>query len=135
CLPKSWRCSTGSYKTITIQIMSDTPHHTDQRALLQRSLVALDRMQAKLDAMERAAHEPIAVIGMGCRFPGGGNSPQEFWKLLQGGYDGISQVPSDRWNADTFYDPDPTRPGKTRTRYAGFLDQVDRFDPYFFGIS
>jgi 8-amino-7-oxononanoate synthase len=78
--------------------------------------------------------EPIAVIGIGCRLPGA-NNPQEFWKLLHDNVDAITEVPSSRWDLDTFYDPDPTQPHKMNTRWGGFLDQVDRFDPTFFGIT
>lgn len=78
--------------------------------------------------------EPIAVIGMGCRFPGA-NTPQAFWQLLHQGVDAITEVPSDRWNIDQFYDPTSGCPGKMNTRWGGFLEQVDQFDPQFFGIS
>jgi acyl transferase domain-containing protein len=78
--------------------------------------------------------EPIAIIGVGCRFPHA-NNPESFWKLLHNGIDAIAQVPKDRWDVDAFYDPDPAIPGKMNTRWGGFLDQVDQFDPNFFGIS
>ncbi len=78
--------------------------------------------------------EPIAIIGIGCRFPGAKN-PEAFWQLLHQGGDAISEVPADRWNADQFYDPEPGKPGKMSTRWGGFLDQVDGFDAAFFGIS
>nr|RNJ65933.1 MAG: polyketide synthase [Leptolyngbya sp. IPPAS B-1204] len=78
--------------------------------------------------------EPIAVIGIGCRFPGA-HDPQSFWQLLCQGGDAITEVPPDRWDIDQFYDPTPGRPGKMNTRWGGFLDQVDQFDRQFFGIS
>jgi 8-amino-7-oxononanoate synthase len=78
--------------------------------------------------------EPIAVIGIGCRLPGA-NNPQEFWKLLHDNVDAITEVPPSRWDLDAFYDPDPTQPHKMNTRWGGFLEQVDRFDPTFFGIT
>lgn len=78
--------------------------------------------------------EPIAIIGVGCRFPGA-ESPEAFWELLRNGVDAISEVPSDRWDVDDYYDTQPATPGKMSTRWGGFLDQVDRFDPAFFGIS
>ncbi|WP_414590455.1 aminotransferase class III-fold pyridoxal phosphate-dependent enzyme [Anabaena sp. CCY 9614] len=78
--------------------------------------------------------EPIAIIGIGCRFPKA-NNPESFWKLLHNGVDAIASVPKDRWDVDAFYDPDPTTPGKMNTRWGGFLDQVDQFDPAFFEIS
>lgn len=79
--------------------------------------------------------EPIAIVGMGCRFPGGINNPDDYWQLLQSGRDPISEVPQQRWDVDAYFDADPSVPGKTYTRHGGFLDQVDRFDPDFFGIS
>lgn len=90
---------------------------------------------SKLCEQDILKKEPIAVIGIGCRFPGGGNSPEEFWKLLCEGTDAITEVPNDRWNLSTFYDPDRVKPGKTYTRRGGFLEQIDQFDAQFFGIS
>jgi len=102
---------------------------------LKRALFALKDMRAKLDAVERAKTEPIAIIGMGCRFPGGANSPDIYWKILSEGIDVIREVPPERWNIDEYYDPDMNAPGKMYVRKSGFLDQVDQFEPQFFGIS
>lgn len=77
---------------------------------------------------------PVAIIGIGCRFPGA-RDPQAFWQLLREGRDAIGEVPADRWDARAFYHPDASVPGKAVTRWGGFLDQVDHFDPFFFGIS
>ncbi|MBV9389924.1 MAG: amino acid adenylation domain-containing protein, partial [Chroococcidiopsidaceae cyanobacterium CP_BM_ER_R8_30] len=78
--------------------------------------------------------EPIAIVGIGCRFPKAHN-PEAFWQLLHKGIDAITEVPPERWDIDTLYDPDPNIPGKMNTRWGGFLDQVDQFEPGFFGIS
>ena len=78
--------------------------------------------------------EPIAVIGMGCRFPGA-KDPESFWQLLRTGTDAISEVPVDRWQKHAFYHPDPAVPGKAISNWGGFLDSIDQFDPFFFGIS
>lgn len=78
--------------------------------------------------------EPIAVIGLGCRFPDAPD-PDAFWRLLDGGIDAIREVPSDRWPVDALYDPSPAAPGKTSTRWGGFLSDVDKFDADFFGFS
>jgi amino acid adenylation domain-containing protein len=77
----------------------------------------------------------IAIVGMGCVFPGSVDSPQSLWTLLREGRDAITQVPPDRWNLDGVYDPDPRLPGRAVTRWGGFVEGVDLFDPAFFGIS
>jgi acyl transferase domain-containing protein/acyl carrier protein len=80
--------------------------------------------------------EPLAIIGMGCRFPGGASSPAAFWELLANGTDAIIEVPKDRWNIERFYDPDPEMPGKMYMRAGGFLkERIDQFDAMFFGMS
>jgi acyl transferase domain-containing protein/acyl carrier protein len=81
------------------------------------------------------AQEPIAVVGMGCRFPGGADDPEAFWRLLCDGFDAVGEVPPDRWDADAWYDPDPEAAGRTCSRWGAFLGPVDRFDAAFFGIS
>ncbi|MBE8987608.1 type I polyketide synthase [Nostoc sp. LEGE 12450] len=78
--------------------------------------------------------EPIAIIGIGCRFPGA-KDPEAFWQLLRNGVDAITEIPKNRWNLNEYYDPNPEIPGKTNSRCGGFLQQVDQFDPHFFGIS
>ena len=78
--------------------------------------------------------EDIAIIGMGCRFPQA-ETPAAFWQLLSNGVDAITEVPKDRWNVDELYDPEPVSPGKMNTRWGGFLERVDSFDPLFFNIS
>ena len=82
----------------------------------------------------RSADEPIAIIGIGCRFPGA-DGPEGFWRLLSGGVEAISEIPPDRWDADAFYNPDPSVPGTSVTRRAGFVPGIDQFDFPFFGIS
>ena len=79
--------------------------------------------------------EPIAIIGIGCRFPGGIRDPQTFWQLLVNGIDAISDIPDDRVDVAPLYDPNTGAPGKIASRQGGFLDKVDRFDAAFFGVS
>ena len=90
--------------------------------------------ESRPDARIDLASESIAIIGIGCRFPGS-SGPQEFWQSIRDGVDAITEVPADRFNLDQVYDSDPTVPGKISTRWGGFVDQVDQFDPQFFGIS
>ncbi len=102
---------------------------------VKRALLALEDMQARLEAAERRNREPLAVIGIGCRLPGGVESPDGFWRLLRDGVDAVTEVPADRWDASGVFDPDPEAPGKAYTRWGGFLGRVDGFDPQFFGIA
>jgi acyl transferase domain-containing protein/acyl carrier protein len=101
---------------------------------LKRAFLALKEMQAKLETNEQAKTEPIAIIGMGCRFPSA-NDPEAYWQMLRNGVDAMREVPSDRWDINAYYDSDPDAPKKMYVRKAGFLDQVDQFDPQFFGIA
>src|SRR5437016_5545823 len=93
----------------------------DYKALLKESFVSLKKAQDKLTAIEQGSREPIAIIGIGCRFPGQSDNPQAFWQLLLERGDAISEVPADRWDVDAFYDPDPAARGKISSRWGGFL--------------
>ena len=108
---------------------------TEPRNLLQELLVAIERLQARLAASERAQSEPIAIVGAGCRYPGGVEDLASLWRVLRDGVDVVAEVPAERWEVDAYYDPDPQAPGKMITRRAGLLRQVDQFDPQFFAIS
>ena len=101
---------------------------------LQNAVYLLKQAQAKLASYERARSEPIAVVGLGCRFPQA-DSPTGYWRLLSQGTDAIREVPADRWDLDEYYDPDSSVPGKMYTRWGGFLERMDEFDADFFGIS
>ena len=79
--------------------------------------------------------ERIAIIGVGCRFPGGVSSKDSLWKLLVEGREGIIEVPPDRWNVERYYDAEPGVAGKSIALRGGFIDAIDQFDPQFFGIS
>lgn len=84
---------------------------------------------------QQQLNEPIAIIGMGCRFPGGADTPDKFWELLKTGKDAITEVPSNRWDINSYYDSNKDVPGKMYTRYGGFIDDHDKFDPLLFRIS
>jgi phthiocerol/phenolphthiocerol synthesis type-I polyketide synthase C len=86
------------------------------------------------DLLAARGIEPIAIVGIGCRFPGAANL-EEFWRMLRAGVDAITEIPRDRWDVDALYDPVPGTVGKMSTRWGGFLPGLDRFDPHFFGIS
>ncbi len=101
---------------------------------LNRALLAIEKLEARIKSMENAQREPIAIIGLGCRFPGGANDAESFWQLLRDGVDTVTEVPADRWDIDAYYDADPEAPGKMYTRKGAFLEGVDQFDPQFFGI-
>ncbi|PSB10269.1 polyketide synthase [Pleurocapsa sp. CCALA 161] len=99
----------------------------------KKALLALKKMQSKLETLENAKHEPIAVVGMDCRFPGA-NNPEEFWQLLQEGKDAITSVPDDRWNEQDC-DLGTNTLEKIGTSYGGFVAHLKEFDPSFFRIA
>nr|WP_203073874.1 non-ribosomal peptide synthetase [Roseomonas ponticola] len=102
---------------------------------MQQAVVALQRLRARNAELERASSAPIAIIGMGCRYPAGSDSPDAMWQALLEGRDGSREVPRDRWDIDALYDPEPGRAGRMYVRKSCFLDRVDGFEPLFFRIS
>src|SRR6201995_2253923 len=109
----------------------------DRRAIITEAPRKFDDLWARLAVAEQGDTEPIAVVGIGCRFPGEVNTPAEYWRLLHDGVSGIVRVPTNRWDADAYYSEDHTRPGTICSREGGFLTswQPDEFDAEFFGIS
>jgi acyl transferase domain-containing protein len=105
-----------------------------ERSVTKQALLALEQMRERLKAAEQAGREPIAVIGLGLRFPGAPD-PDAFWDLLQHGVDATSDIPADRWDVDAFFDPDPNAIGKIYARRGGFVPDIDAFDAEFFGVS
>ncbi len=103
---------------------------------LQKAVIKYETRKLELDDLKNKLSEPIAIVGMSCRFPGGANDPESFWKLLEKGFDCISEIPKERWNLNAYYDPNPETPGKMYMRLGGFLNvPIDQFDSQFFAIS
>jgi acyl transferase domain-containing protein/acyl carrier protein len=105
-----------------------------ERDRLKAALERLAQLEQRQQATEAARSAPIAVIGMGCRFPGGAGSPDAYWQMLLDGVDTVGPIPKDRWDAEALYDPNPDAPGKIATRGGAFLSDIDRFDARFFDI-
>ncbi|ECO8340450.1 polyketide synthase, partial [Salmonella enterica] len=99
------------------------------------ALNTIRNMKQRIDALENAQHEPVAIVGIGCRYPGTIQDTASFWDLLDSAGDAVTEVPKSRWDADALYDPNPAVPGKVVSRSGGFIDGIDQFDARFFGIS
>lgn len=115
--------------------MEPLPNAAADLSPTKQALLALKQLQAKLDILEYAQHEPIAIVGMGCRFPGGVDCPAELWQLLQNRVDAITEVPDDRWDLSKYYHADPSHPGTISSQQGGFLPHLLEFDAAFFRIA
>nr|WP_172388081.1 type I polyketide synthase [Streptomyces sp. MNP-20] len=112
------------------------PDEQKLRDYLRRVTADLRRTRQRLNEVESDRHEPIAIVGMGCRYPGGVASPDDLWQLLAGGGDAIAGYPTDRgWDLEKLYDPDPDVPGKSYGREGGFLYEAGEFDAALFNMS
>lgn len=134
------RMEQGVGKELPATLAMDYPRLSDVADYLLGDVLGLSQ-QPSADARPQPASvvrtrtdEPIAIVAVACRFPGAAD-PEAFWEVLSGGVDTIREVPDDRYDIDEFYDPDPDTPGKVYSRFGGFLDGIDGFDPEFFGIS
>ncbi len=118
--------------------MTDTVMTNEEklRDYLKRAMSDLHAAKRRITDLEAADREPIAIVGMACRFPGGVATPEEFWRLLANGGDALTPLPDDRgWDLESLYDPDPDNPGTSYVRDGGFLEGVADFDAAFFGVS
>jgi phthiocerol/phenolphthiocerol synthesis type-I polyketide synthase C len=109
----------------------------DRRSIITEALNKIDELSARLEIAEKSSNEPIAVVGMGCRFPGGVNNPDQYWDFLCAGENGIVPVPENRWDAEALFSDDHNVPGTICNREGGFITSwdPDEFDAEFFSIS
>ncbi|MGA9492826.1 MAG: SDR family NAD(P)-dependent oxidoreductase [Mycobacterium sp.] len=134
------RIEQGVGKEIPATLAMDHPRLSDVVDYLLSDVLELSEQSSAKSRPQLASlatartDDPIAIVSVACRFPGAPD-PEAFWELLSGGLNAIREIPEDRFDVDEFYDPDPDAPGKMYTRFGGFLDAIDGFDPEFFGIS
>ena len=107
--------------------------------MVQKDLKEYDekihQLESEIVRLKKKDQEPIAIIGVGCRFPGGANDPKSFWQRLEQGYSAVAEVPSDRWDLNEYYSEDEDIPGKMYTKYGAFIDNLDMFEPEFFSLT
>ncbi|MFB7510423.1 beta-ketoacyl synthase N-terminal-like domain-containing protein, partial [Streptomyces broussonetiae] len=116
--------------------MEDSATAGKLRDYLKRATTELERSRRRVRELEEQDREPVAIIGMGCRYPGGVRTPEDLWRIVDEGIDVVTEFPTDRgWDVEAIYDPEPGAPGKSYVRHGGFLHDAAECDPAFFGIS
>ncbi|KOV67500.1 beta-ketoacyl synthase [Streptomyces sp. MMG1121] len=116
--------------------MEDSATAGKLRDYLKRATTELERTRRRVRELEEQDREPVAIIGMGCRYPGGVRTPEDLWRIVDEGVDVVTEFPTDRgWDVEAIYDPEPGAPGKSYVRHGGFLHDAAECDPAFFGIS
>jgi acyl transferase domain-containing protein len=129
------RLATATGLDLAPTLIFDQPTPLVLADFLRAELMGARKEIAVQNVVTVAADEPIAVVGMGCRFPGGADDPNRYWEGLLDGLDGIREVPPDRWDAAAYYDEDRSAPGKSYTSHGGFLTDIAGWDASFFGLS
>ncbi|MFC3583190.1 type I polyketide synthase, partial [Streptantibioticus rubrisoli] len=130
------RLNTATGLKLPATLVFDYPTPVALAEFLRAELVGAGRAVAAVATVAPVDDEPIAIVGMACRFPGDVRTPEELWQLVEGGHDAVSGLPENRgWDLDAFYDPTRQRPATSYVRHGGFLHDADEFDPAFFGIS
>jgi len=102
---------------------------TDLERSLRQSFAVIQQLKQQLAEATERSHEPIAIVGLSCRFPGGANTPEAYWDLLASGAETLREIPEDRWRWQEFFNPDPAAAGTHYCRHGSFLDNVPDFDP------
>ncbi|WP_344143743.1 type I polyketide synthase, partial [Polymorphospora rubra] len=130
------RLATATGLRLPVTLVFDYPTPTGLARHLHEELGGAAATPAQTTSVSRTDDEPIAIVSMACRFPGGADDPERFWQMLHAGRDAVSELPGDRgWDIDRLYDPDPYRSGTSYVRTGAFLYDVADFDAAFFGIS
>ncbi len=130
------RLSVAADLRLPATLVFDHPTPAAVARHLRSQVEGAERRVAAVAVSSAAVDEPIAIVGIGCRYPGGVRSPEDLWRLVESGVDAIAPMPSDRgWDVDRLYDPDPDNPGTSYARDGGFVDDAADFDAEFFGIS
>ncbi|HEV2779719.1 MAG TPA: type I polyketide synthase, partial [Actinophytocola sp.] len=129
------RLATATGLDLAPTLIFDHPTPLVLAEYLRAELMAIPREIAAAVPVAAAIDEPVAVVGMGCRFPGGADGPDRYWRALLDGVNGVREIPADRWDAAAYYDEDRSAKGKAYTKHGGFLDDIAGWDAAFFGMS
>ncbi|MEH2155515.1 SDR family NAD(P)-dependent oxidoreductase [Nostoc sp.] len=135
-LPTTIAFRSPNVETLADYLLREILNISEVEIPVQKLIQEIPQIQVEKSTSEKPqqAEDPIVIVGMACRFPGGADNLESFWQLLEQGQDAVREVPGDRWDIQDWYHPDPDTPGKIYSPYGAFLEQIDRFDAEFFGI-